>query len=109
MEKLKKDIRQTAEKGIDFGCKCYYCESTLKDLLDRGDAIPIIYEMGNKNICFRCSEGGYYISTDHVKNIAKKIELIKAYSGSGFDSSYREKELKKLENCQIIIHNESLR
>lgn len=94
LEKLKEDIKQAAREGVDFGCECYYCGATPIDLVERNDAIPVIYIMDGKNICFRCTDGGYYIIHDHVKDIAKKIELIKAYSG--FDDAFRETEIKRL-------------
>ena len=94
IEKLKKDIIEFAASGGDFGCKCYYCESTPIDLVNRGDSIPIMYEM-SKTICFRCTEGGFYSEVDHVKDITKKIELLKAYS---HDQSFRNIQIEKLSN-----------
>ncbi len=92
MDELKNIIRASAENGEDFGCACYYCEATPIDLVERGDAIPIIYIMGHP-ICFRCTEGGYYLDVDHVNKISKKIELIEAY---GNEPKCRQSKLDKL-------------
>jgi len=94
LEKLKENIKKSAENGEDFGCACYYCDASPIDLVNRGDAIPLIYTIGPKEICFRCTEGGYYVQCDHVKNITKKIQLIKSYSG--FDDQFRDRQIEKL-------------
>jgi len=96
IEKLKKDIIAFAETGGDFGCRCYYCEVTPIDLVNRGDAIPVIYIMGGKEICFRCTDGGYYGDVDHVKKNKKKVELLKAYSHEPKRRKIQIKKLKEL-------------
>jgi len=93
MEELKNRIRESAENGEDFGCACYYCEATPIDLVNRGDSIPIIYIMAGTNICFRCTEGGYYVDVGYIKKISKKIELLEAYS---HEPKCREAEIDKL-------------
>jgi len=95
IDELKNTIRDLAEKGEDFGCACYYCEATPIDLVERGDAIPIIYIMRHP-VCFRCTEGGYYVGVEHVKKISKKIELLEAYSHEPKCRQAEIDELKKL-------------
>ena len=59
IEECKKQIRQDAKDGVDFGCKCSYCGLTPIGIVERGDAIPYIYRIDNDSktdICFRCSE-----------------------------------------------------
>ena len=92
IQTLKEKIIAFAETGGDFGCKCYYCESTPIDLVNRGDAIPFMYEMG-KTICFRCTDGGFYADVKHVEDISKKIELLKAYA---HEPACRDIQIKKL-------------
>ena len=100
MDKLKENIKKAAADGVDFGCACYYCGANPIDLVNRGDSIPVIYIMGTKEICFRCTESGYYVQCDHVKNITKKIQLIKSYSG--FDDQFRDRQIEKLSAIKEI-------
>ncbi len=93
MQTLKEKIIAFAKTGGDFGCECYYCESSPIDLVNRGDAIPMMYIMG-ETICYRCTDAGsYVIGFDHIKNIAKKIELLKVYSS---EPALRDKLIKEL-------------
>jgi len=98
--KLKAAIIQDANDGVDFGCACYYCGATPIDLVNRGDAIPVIYEMGEL-ICFRCTEGGYYVEHSHIKDISKKIALLRAYSKTGSDDAFRNIEIERL--SQLLL------
>ncbi len=100
IEKLTEDIKKAAADGVDFGCACYYCGASPIDLVNRGDVIPIIYSMGKKEICARCTQGGYYIIHDHVMDVSRKIELLKDYSG--FDGSYRILMIEKLSAIKEI-------
>jgi len=93
LEKLKESIIRDAEDGVNFECACYYCGANPIDLVNRGDVIPIIYEMGEL-VCARCTQGGYYIIHDHVMDVSRKIELLRAFSG--FDPSYRDPQIEKL-------------
>jgi len=80
MDELKELIRKDAAKGIDFGCKCYYCEATPIDLVERGDCIPVIYGTDAKQYCFRCSEEAYYGGiNEFIKDSDKQKECLKAF------------------------------
>lgn len=85
IEKLKEDIKRDAAKGIDFGCSCYYCGATPIDLVNRGDAIPIIYGDGKRMrfYCFRCSDECSYGGAEHITSVEKQKECIKAFSRKG--------------------------
>jgi len=52
--------------------------------------------MGSKEICFRCTDSGYYMDVDHIKDISKKIELLESYSSSLSNKLCRELKIKKL-------------
>lgn len=58
MTELAKQIRMDAENGVDFGCECYFCGKSPIGLVERGDAIPMIYGDGKNTKCFchRCSD-----------------------------------------------------
>jgi len=84
MEEMAQAIRKHAADGKDFGCECYYCGCDPLGLVNRGDAIPVLYGSGEpqgkphgkppKWYCFRCSE-----DSSHITDPIKKAELNKAF------------------------------
>ena len=80
MEELKNKIKRAAKAGVDFCCNCYYCGGSPIDLVNRGDAIPIIYTQGYRDYCFRCSDEAYYgIRSEFIKDSIKQKECLKDF------------------------------
>jgi len=85
LHKLTQEIKDFAADGGDFGCSCYYCGATPIDLVERGDAIAMMYGDGIKMkiFCFRCSdEASCGMVSRFITDPAKEKECLERFSRS---------------------------